>query len=47
VGCFLADRSESWGRRIRSWVPWDMEPRMTVLARTISNLSGPTKHIKV
>jgi hypothetical protein len=30
---------ESWDSKICSWVPRDPEPRMTVLARIISNLT--------
>jgi hypothetical protein len=29
---------ESWDRKIRSWVPWDPQPKMTVPARASSNL---------
>jgi hypothetical protein len=29
-------------RKIWSWVPWGLTPRMTVLAKTSSNLPDPT-----
>jgi hypothetical protein len=37
----------SWDNKKWSWVPRDSEPRMTVLARTRSNLSIPRPHKRV
>jgi hypothetical protein len=34
---------ESWESKINWWVPWDLEPRITVLARTSCNLPNPTR----
>jgi hypothetical protein len=31
--------TEASDSKIRSWVPWDLEPRITVLARASSNLA--------
>jgi hypothetical protein len=35
---------ESWDSEIWSWVPWNSEPRMTVLARTSSSLPNWPTH---
>jgi hypothetical protein len=32
--------SEKWDSKIGSWVLWDLEPRITVLARASSNLAA-------